>query len=188
MMYLVLLKTNKKQVKKNPGFTLIELMVVIAIIGILASTALPALQRYITRARTAEATMNLRHIYDQSVIYFSTEAVSEEGVVFPNQFPGSEGPTPENVPPGVKVVPPLFEEPTWRALGFQITDLIRFSYKYESNGNDPNAISGDQYFIGSAHGDIDADGLTSTYQRRAEGEAGGRVQGAAFLYIEHPME
>jgi len=47
----------------NKGFSLIELMIVVAIIGILASVAIPNFQRFIRRSKQAEAKSNLSMIY-----------------------------------------------------------------------------------------------------------------------------
>ena len=57
--------------KKFYGFSLMEVMIVVVIIGILAALAYPNLEKYLKRARQTEAKTNLSAIYTAQKIYFS---------------------------------------------------------------------------------------------------------------------
>ncbi len=62
-----------KRLKQARGFTLIELMIVVAILGILAVIAVPALQKYMRRAKTAEAKTQIAKMYDAASGFFKSE-------------------------------------------------------------------------------------------------------------------
>jgi len=76
-----------KQLKGQKGFTLIELMIVVAIIGILAAIAIPNFLTYQLKSRQAEAKTNLQAIKTSEVAFQAERGcyigIAAEGVVAP---------------------------------------------------------------------------------------------------------
>src|SRR5436309_874320 len=129
------------------GFTLIELMIVVAIIGILAAVAIPAFMKYIRRAKTTEATQSISKLFQSSAAYYLAEHAGLDQFIVPKQFPNTQSIT----PPGTKgncctstggKCDPITSSPfwktslTWTALNFSVDDPFYFSYQYDSAGTD----------------------------------------------------
>jgi type IV pilus assembly protein PilA len=59
-----------KLIHSKKGFTLIELMIVVAIIGILAAIAIPNFLKYQAKSKQSEAKTNLKGVFTSETAYF----------------------------------------------------------------------------------------------------------------------
>lgn len=60
----------KFSMKGSKGFSLVELMIVVGIIGILATLAMPRMQTFMAKAKQAEVKVNLGHMYTLEMAYY----------------------------------------------------------------------------------------------------------------------
>jgi type IV pilus assembly protein PilA len=70
----------RKMLNKKSGFTLIELMIVVAILGILAAIAIPAFVTYVRRAKTVEATESIDKMFSAVTSYYNPGEKQAQGI------------------------------------------------------------------------------------------------------------
>jgi prepilin-type N-terminal cleavage/methylation domain-containing protein len=185
---------------KKSGFTLIELMIVIGILGILASVAVPALVGYSRRAKTSEVANNLRNMYYSARSYFNAERYLRAGGVGGNKCLVTEtgaGYLEPSVPNAVKQHFDATSHPSWLAMSYTIQEPVFFGYTFLTDytpvggGNclppGSNITPGVVYFM-RAHGDLDGDGDRSTFELTIRIDSELELSRSAGLYINNEIE
>ena len=136
---------------------MIELMIVVAIIGILAAVAIPAFMDYMKKSKKTEASLQLNKIGKNNKVYFVTNStfVATDGATLPaSMSTACKG----------SVTTAWAADSGWAALDFQIDEPNLFQYTYTANsGTNPVAI---------AVGDLDCDGTKITYTLNMTAPAG----------------
>jgi type IV pilus assembly protein PilA len=194
------------------AFTLVELMIVVAIIGLLAALAVQAVARYLGAAKASEAKNGVGQISRAAHAAYEDELqgaqlLAEGGTSIQaiHRLCGSAAPVPSTVPEGKKYQPSSADGSDfkkgdaatgWPCLRFEIYQPIYYQYSYVKGDslaaplNPGKCPTGENCYEAGAMGDLNGDGVVfSRYARTGHiNAATGELRVATQIYVENEEE
>lgn len=183
------------------GFTLIELMIVIVILGVLSAVAVPAFLKFTNKARISEASINLKTMSHGALTFYGAVHSTTAGNPMPRHFPNQQSPKARGGQSSPQVSRRPLKAPCegtgsakykkdseqwsryqpWKALKFGINTAHYFQYQYIVY-NKIDSVN--PSFTIRAYADLDCDGVKSSFILRGEQGGEGEVLISPILVIE----